>query len=668
MNRSDTRGLPGYARHGRHPRAWAALGAVLCWACVLLCGGGVLQAQEVPATIIIFDGSGSMRAPLEGTRLPKLGVAREAIVRALQRIPRETRVGLASFGHRRGDCADIEILRQPEPVDVAATGTLIEKLNPRGRGPLTQALRVAAKALPATGQRSLILVYDDADNCTVDLCAAAAELAKAKIVVHAVGLSLKPEDRPKMACLPQLTGGRAYNATTPEQVGGSIEEALRLASNAPAAKPPAEAKRPLQGLEAAATVPDDAPAGLHLRAKLSAAGQVLMQPLHWTVAPEGDAQVPLLDARVPNPYLALPPGRYVVEVRQGAAAARATVAVLKDKPTPLYLALEAGTLRVRVLDLRSGAQLSDALVTAASLGTASEPAKDAPPGALAASFTSATGTAVLPAGRYLVRAQLGLTNAQGVATIAAGAETLAEISLDFGRLQLSASSPSETEAATFGVIEDDPDSPGGRRELVRSAERQPEFVLRPGTYTVVLRQGAAEMRERVIVGAGEVVRRNLVLQAAQVTLSSRLGDQPLGDHVFYLVQRVDGTGETIATSKPAPTLLLVGGRYRIEGRYGAINARAVREVEVKAGAPAQQIVFEQQAGTLRLKAANPPGEVFWEVRDSTNAQVWATGIPEPELTLQAGRYTVRAQVRDKQVERQVELRSGEQRTLDMSFE
>lgn len=653
--------LPDFSPGRRTRLVW------LCSALILLCGPGALHAQEIPAAIIVFDGSGSMRAPLEGTRLPKLGVAREAVVRALQRIPPQTRIGLASFGHRRGDCADIEVLRQPEPVDGPATNTLLEKLNPRGRGPLTQALRVAAKALPATGQRSLILVYDDADNCMLDLCAAAAEFAKAKIVVHAVGLALKAEDRPKMACLPQLTGGRAYNAATPEQVGASIEEALRLASNAPAAKP-VEEKRPLQGLEAAATVPEDAPAGLHLRARLSGAGQVLMQPLHWVVLPEGEGQVPLLDARVPNPYLALSPGRYAVEVRLGAATARAMVAVLKDKPTPLYLALEAGTLRVRVLDLRSGAQLPDALVTAASLGTAPEPAKDAPSGMLAASFSSASGTAVLAAGRYLVRAQLGLTSAQGVATIAAGAETIAEISLDFGRLQLSASSPSESEAVIFGVIEDDPDAPGGRRELVRSAERQPEFVLRPGTYTVVLRQGAAEMRERVVVGAGEVVRRNLVLQAAQVTLSSRLGDQPLGERVFYLVQRIDGGGESIATSKPTPTLLLVGGRYRIEGRYGAINARAVREVEVRAGAPAQQIVFEQQAGTLRLKAANPPGEVFWEVRDSTNAQVWATGVPEPELTLQAGRYTIRAQVRDKQVERQVELRSGEQRTLDVGFE
>lgn len=640
--------------------------AVLALGLMAVAAVGV-QAQDTPSAVIVFDGSGSMRAPLEATRLPKVGVAREAVLRALQRIPGQTRVGLAAFGHRRGDCADIEVIRNPAPVDAAATNAAIEKLNPRGRGPIAQSLRVAAKALPPAGQRSLVLIYDDADNCAVDLCAAAAELAKAKIVVHAVGLGLKAEDRPKMACLPQLTGGRFYNAATPEQAGAAIEEALRLAANAVAEPPPPE-KHPLQGLEAAAAVPDDAPRGLYLRARLAAASSVLMQPLHWVVLPEGEGRVAAFDARAANPYLDLPPGTYTVEVRDGAATARASVTVLKDKPTAAYVALEAGTLRVRVLEQRSRAQLTEALVTIASLGPAAEPAKDAPPGTLLASFRSAKGSTILPAGRHLVRAELGLVGAQGVATVAAGQETAVEISLEFGRLALAGNVPAPAEPVVFSVLEDDPDAPGGRREIVRSADRQPEFVLRPGSYTVILRQGAAEARERAVLGPGETVRRTLQLPAAIVNVSSRLGDRQLGERLFYLVERLDGAGPSLTTSKPAPSLLLASGRYRIEGRYGAMNARAVREVEVKAGAPAQSLVLDQQAAILRLKAANPPGEVFWEVRDPAGAQVWATGVAEPDLTLQAGSYTIRAQARDKVVEQRLELRVGEQRSLDVAFE
>ena len=40
-----------------------------------------------------------------------------------------------SFGHRRGDCADVEVIRPPEPVDVPRLMEPLEKLNPRGGGP-----------------------------------------------------------------------------------------------------------------------------------------------------------------------------------------------------------------------------------------------------------------------------------------------------------------------------------------------------------------------------------------------------------------------------------------------------------------------------------------------------------------------------------------------------
>ena len=64
----------------------------------------------------------------------KLTVAREAVRRALGKVGGQTRVGLASFGHRRGDCADVEVMRQPEPVDVPRFMEPLEKLNPQGPG------------------------------------------------------------------------------------------------------------------------------------------------------------------------------------------------------------------------------------------------------------------------------------------------------------------------------------------------------------------------------------------------------------------------------------------------------------------------------------------------------------------------------------------------------
>ena len=55
----------------------------------------------------------------------------------------------------------------------------------------------------------------------------------------------------------------------------------------------------------------------------------------------------------------------------------------------------------------------------------------------------------------------------------------------------------------------------------------------------------------------------------------------------------------MTTSRPSPTLLLPSGRYRVEGRYGLMNVRTVRDIEVKAG-QTQQLVFEHEAAAVQI--------------------------------------------------------------------
>lgn len=625
-------------------------------------------ADGQPAVFIVLDASGSMAAPIANTRLPKIGLAREAIARGLARIPPDTRLGVAAFGHRKGDCGDIEILRPAEAIDAQRIGQGLERVSPRGRGPLTQALRLAARELPQSkGPRSLILIHDDADNCTVDLCALAAELGKANIKVHAIGLALKAEDRPRMACLPQLTGGKLYLAMTPEQVGAAVEEALQLASAGALPKPaPAVA---VEGAEADAIVPDTAPPGLYLRARLAAQSQgLVLQPLRWTVTPDGENRTPLYAEAAVNPYLPLPAGKYIVEARDGPARASATVLVSETKPTLLVMPLDAGSLRARALTGR-GTPFPGSTISIAKASGA-EPSPNAPLGEITGAFVGWDGALLLPAGRYVVRAEAGLARVQKAIDITPGANAALDLVLDAGLVQLTAANTSPQQPAVFVVLEDDPDAPRGRREVLRTAQRSPEIALPPGTYTVELRQSGVEVRERIVIAAGETLRRTLTLVAGQVALATRAGTQMLADQVFYSIERIDGAGSDVptTTSRPQPTLLLAAGRYRIESRFGAINARASREVEVRAGAPVQQIVFDQTAGNVRLRAQNPPGEVFWDVRDARGQPVWSTGQPEPDLTLQAGQYIVRAFARDRQVEKPLDLRAGDRKSLDVSFE
>src|ERR1700752_2261625 len=90
-------------------------------------------AAEPGALVVIVDGSGSMWGPMEGARQTKLVLAREALRRGLGKLAPEARVGLAMFGHRRGDCSDVEVVRPPEPLDVGQVMGPLEQLNPRGR-------------------------------------------------------------------------------------------------------------------------------------------------------------------------------------------------------------------------------------------------------------------------------------------------------------------------------------------------------------------------------------------------------------------------------------------------------------------------------------------------------------------------------------------------------
>ena len=66
-----------------------------------------------------------------------------------------------------------------------------------------------------SGRRSVVLIHDDADNCQQNVCAAAEVLRRSGLVAHVVGLGLKPEDATRMACLPQITGGRFSSGRVP---------------------------------------------------------------------------------------------------------------------------------------------------------------------------------------------------------------------------------------------------------------------------------------------------------------------------------------------------------------------------------------------------------------------------------------------------------------------
>lgn len=188
--------------------------------------------------ILVVDASGSMAGQIDGRA--KIEIARGAVSDMLSTWPSDHHLGLVAYGHRRkGDCADIETLVQPGPVDTAAFGARVDALVPRGMTPIVAAVRHAAAALRWSEQRAtVILVSDGEETCGADPCALGAELEQAGIdfTAHVVGFDLPDGPaRDQLACLAERTGGRYIEAGD----AASLSDALGTLASAPAAAAPA---------------------------------------------------------------------------------------------------------------------------------------------------------------------------------------------------------------------------------------------------------------------------------------------------------------------------------------------------------------------------------------------------------------------------------------------
>ena len=629
------------------------------------------QAPEAPTVMLVVDGSGSMWGKPEGEKLAKLYMARDALKALTAKAPPQTRVGLASFGHRRtGDCGDIEIQVKPEPLETEKLTPVLDKLNARGRGPITAALREAAKELgPHAAPASVILIHDDLDNCQQDPCSAIGDLRRAhpKVAVHVISLFMKKEDAARIACLPKGTGGKHYEVASQAQLTQALEETIQLASADSSSPPKPGAKGQPPARAPVAIAPESKP-GLLLTASLAAGQEPIDLPVRWRLTKSGDASGPVVwEGDEVAPLIDLPTGRYDVEAWLGFVKIKGSVDAVAGQRRTLALPLGAGTIKFGPLSPKSASVMRDALITFRKVDAASSEAMAVQRGAEA--------EVALVAGSYIVSVALGSLRIDRGLTLKPGDRLAFQPPLNFGELTLSAVPASGAAAdadATFTLFEDDPDAPQGRREIARSSATSPRFTLPSGTYYVVARSGSAEARERVTVRSGESEARVLVLDAAQVTLAVKLpgGRIDLNDRVSHRLERLGAeTRDVLHASRPTALLKVAAGRYRLETRIGLGNVLLEREIELKAGAR-EQVAIEPPAGLLVLRLVDASGvnalpDVAWDIRDAKGKLVWISNQTEARPLLLAGRYTVTGTARNRRGERMVEVRAGDVRSYDL---
>ena len=201
-------------------------------------------AAESPAagqSILVLDASGSMWGQVGGKT--KVEIAREAVAAMLATWPEGEQLGLIAYGHRRkGDCADIEVISQPRPLDKTRFTRDVNALQAKGMTPITASVRLAAEQLKFTEQKAtVILVSDGEETCKADPCALGKELEMAGVdfTAHVVGFDLpQGPARAQLQCLASSTGGTYTEARN----AGELNQALGEIAQAPAA--PAKVEDP----------------------------------------------------------------------------------------------------------------------------------------------------------------------------------------------------------------------------------------------------------------------------------------------------------------------------------------------------------------------------------------------------------------------------------------
>jgi hypothetical protein len=100
------------------------------------------------------------------------------------------------------------------PVGSADSGTIdatVGAINPKGKTPITAALRRAADELHSAEQKATVIVISDGlETCNADPCATATELEASGVdfTVHVVSFGATDEETRQLQCIADNTGGR----------------------------------------------------------------------------------------------------------------------------------------------------------------------------------------------------------------------------------------------------------------------------------------------------------------------------------------------------------------------------------------------------------------------------------------------------------------------------
>lgn len=472
--------------------------------------------------MIVMDASGSMWGQIGGRT--KIEIARETLSGVLTSIPDDMELGLIAYGHReKGACSDIEQVVAPASGTQRQIADAVNGLNPKGKTPLTDAVRQAAEALKFTESKAtVILVTDGIETCEADPCAVASELEKLGVdfTAHVVGFGLSQEEGRQVSCLAENTGGLYLEA---KDADGLTEALTRTVAAAPPPEP--------------AVLEDN----VTVTAVLAEGGPEYDLNGRWDYFPmQGDspAEKPVAGGYDTSFTTTLEPGRYLLRYRKDMVTTQTVVEVAEGEPVERDLVLDAGVVTVRVLP-DDGADVD----TAARFDLEAGGEKRGAYG---------EGTLVVPAGPVVLMTRLGESNAEEAFTLEPGEIVEKDVVMGIGILAINAvyadGGPAvESSGMRVDVLTAKKSLDGKRKQLDGGYGPGNQFKLPPGDYMVRARLDKAFAEMPVTVTRGEMTEIVVNLDAG-VLFTAAPG--------AYRIDVFDGKAD------------LQGKRQRIDGAYG----------------------------------------------------------------------------------------------------
>ena len=182
------------------------------------------QKSNYPEVVFILDASGSMWAKSAGKY--KIQIAKDVMSRIVPALPREVRVGLVAYGHRKkGDCKDVETLIPAGSQDREKLLAKVRAISPKGKTPIASSIKLTADALKTKeNETTIVLVSDGIETCHDDPCGVVKSLKQSgiKFVLHVVGFDVDQAGKAQLECLANAGGGKFHAAND----AGSLLAAL----------------------------------------------------------------------------------------------------------------------------------------------------------------------------------------------------------------------------------------------------------------------------------------------------------------------------------------------------------------------------------------------------------------------------------------------------------